>query len=97
MKLRTKLFVALAAALVFQLVQVLVTEHYIRRMAGAAERIDEAVTASECGRAAIDALQAARAAIGEVSRHQRPLPQLHRSPHSAACGARARNSPTCAA
>ena len=76
MKLRTKLFVALAAALVFQLVQVLVTEHYIRRMAGAAERIDEAVTASECGRAAIDALQAARAAIGEVSRHQRPLQQL---------------------
>ncbi len=55
MKIRSKLFVALAAGLVFQLVQLFTTGHYIGRMTDAARTLDHAVRVSEASRKASDA------------------------------------------
>lgn len=60
MKIRSKLFIAFAAGLVFQLVQLLATEHYIGRMTDAACRLDNAVTVSQASRKATDSLGQAR-------------------------------------
>ena len=52
MKIRTKLFLAFAAALVFQLVQMLVTQHFIGGMTRATRHLDDVVTCEEAGRGA---------------------------------------------
>ena len=72
MKIRSKLFVAFAAMLVFQLVQLLATEHYIGRMTTAAVRLDNAVTVSQASQRASESLQAARAALLEIPEAEKP-------------------------
>ncbi|MEZ6038550.1 MAG: methyl-accepting chemotaxis protein [Planctomycetota bacterium] len=63
MKIRTKLFLAFAAALVFQLVQMLVTQHFIGGMTRATRHLDDVVTCEEAGRGAADAVSQARDAL----------------------------------
>ena len=75
MKIRTKLFLAFAAVLVFQLVQLLATEHFIARMTSAAVKLDAAVTVREAGGSAVESLQAGRAALAAVIGHEQPAEQ----------------------
>jgi len=72
LKIRSKLFVAFAAGLLFQLVQLLVTEHFIGRMTTAAVRLDNAVTVSQASQRANESLTAARAALLEVPEAETP-------------------------
>ena len=67
LKICSKLFVAFAAALVFQLVQLLVTEHFIGRLTTATVRLDNAVTISQASQRAAESLEAARGALREVA------------------------------
>ena len=76
MKIRTKLFVAFAAGLVFQLVHLLATEHYIGRMTGAARTLDNAVTVSEASRKATDCLQQARESLVMLPEAEKKLESL---------------------
>jgi methyl-accepting chemotaxis protein len=72
LKIRSKLFVAFAAALLFQLVQLLTTEHYIGRMTKAAVWLDNAVTVSQASQRANESLTAARAALLEIPEADKP-------------------------
>jgi methyl-accepting chemotaxis protein len=70
------LFFAFVAALVFQLVQLLVTDHYIGHMTTAAERLDHAVTASEAANAALETTAAAGKALREAAGAENPSEHL---------------------
>ncbi|MFT4514097.1 MAG: methyl-accepting chemotaxis protein [Planctomycetota bacterium] len=74
MKIRSKLFVAFAAGLVFQLVQLLATEHYISRMTDAACTLDNAVTVSGINRKAADSLGQARQNLNALPEADKKLP-----------------------
>ncbi|HEB52684.1 MAG TPA: methyl-accepting chemotaxis protein [bacterium] len=63
MRIRTKLFLAFSAALVFQLVQLLATDHFVGRVARSSVRLDNAVAVSAAGRHAGESVQAARATL----------------------------------
>jgi methyl-accepting chemotaxis protein len=71
-RIRPKLFLAFAAALLFQLVQLLVTDYYIGRMTVSAEQLDRAVTASEASNAALEALQTARSRLKACAEAEAP-------------------------
>ena len=66
MKIRTKLFLALAMGLVFQLMQLLATDHYINRMTAAASQLHAAVTASQACQAAEESCRSARSSLNAL-------------------------------
>lgn len=76
MKIRTKLFMALSAGLVLQLVQLLATDHYIGRMTHVAARLDHAVTTSEASQTALESLQQARNELLELPESDGPTARL---------------------
>ncbi|MFO1030535.1 MAG: methyl-accepting chemotaxis protein [Planctomycetota bacterium] len=67
MTIRRKLFLAFTAALVFVLGQMLVTQHYVSRMVDAIEVLDQAVSVSQAGTAASEAVEAGRKGLKEVA------------------------------
>ena len=66
MSIRRKLFFSFSSALVFVLGQLLVTQHYLDRMAGAVVNLDHAVTVSQAGSLALEALGGAGKAFKDA-------------------------------
>ena len=76
MNIGKKLFLAFVFALVFQLVQLLVTNHYVGHMTQAAERLDHAVTANGAANSLLEALASSRKALKEAAAADNPGDRL---------------------
>lgn len=76
MSIRSRLFLAFVFALVFQLVQLLVTDHYVARLTRAGGQLDHAATAGESSNAAHEALEAAVRTLREARAAEKPGERL---------------------
>ena len=72
MSIRRKLFFSFSSALVFVLGQLLVTQHYLDRMAGAVVHLDHAVTVSQAGSLALEALGGAGKSFKDAVAAEQP-------------------------
>jgi methyl-accepting chemotaxis protein len=64
--IRGRLFVAFGAALLFQLLQMLLTQHFIAKVTDSVEQLDHAVAVSQDGHCAVEATAGARKVLGSA-------------------------------